>query len=155
MKRIQFLLTLGLLVVGLSAFTSIKAQVANQYHINGIAINGYDPVAFFRQGMALKGDSTIIMNWNGATWYFSNTENRKLFEEKPEMYAPQYGGYCAFGASKGYKAKTDPTAWTIVKGKLYLNYNSKVKEAWLPDTTARIQAADQYWNSITTKVNNQ
>ena len=151
MKKLLSILVSGLLTTTLLAFSGYYDQQTNQNAVNGIAIAGYDAVAYFTLQNAVKGDSAIQLEWNGATWYFLSKDNRKLFEANPEKYAPQYGGYCAYGASKGYKAKTDPTAWTIVGQKLYLNYNNQVKTGWLPDTTSRIRAADTYWESLTNK----
>ncbi len=153
MKKITYLLMTGIIITGLLSFTDKEKQTQELHTVNGLAIGGYDAVAYFTRHQAVKGDSTIQLKWSGATWYFASRENKKLFEENPAQYAPQYGGYCAYGASKGYKAQTDPTAWTIVGGKLYLNYNAKVKTVWLPDTTNRIQAANQYWESLSIKNN--
>jgi len=151
MKKLLSLLVAGVFSATLIANPGYDPQQTNQHAVNGIAISGYDAVAYFTQQDAVKGDSAIQLDWNGATWYFSSKENRKLFAGNPEKYAPQYGGYCAYGASKGYKAKTDPIAWTVVGQKLYLNYNNQVKTIWLPDTSSRIQAADTYWKSLTNK----
>lgn len=153
MKKLIYQLIAGLLITGLISFSKGEKTQTDLHTVNGIAIGGYDAVAYFTQKKALKGDSSIKFQWNGAVWYFASIENKILFEKSPEKYAPQYGGYCAYGASKGYKAKTDPTAWTIVGQKLYLNYNAQVKTVWLPDTTARIMTADQYWESLTKKNN--
>jgi hypothetical protein len=154
MKKSMFILVTGLLVSILVSFSSNAKAQTNQHAVNGLAIGGYDAVAYFTDQQAKKGDSSIQLEWNGAKWLFSKIENRKLFEASPDKYAPQYGGYCAYGASRGYKAQTDPTAWTIVGQKLYLNYSQKVKTAWLPDTTTRIQAANQYWEQLTNKTIN-
>jgi YHS domain-containing protein len=109
------------------------------------AINGYDPIAYFTEGKPVKGDSKFSLKWKEATWYFSSQKNLDAFKAAPEKYAPQYGGYCAYGTSDGHKAPTEHDAWTIVNGKLYLNYNKEVKVAWSKDREALIKKADANW----------
>jgi YHS domain-containing protein len=127
------------------------AQKSAVYAEKGIALHGYDPVAFFINKEARKGDSTINFNWKGANWYFESRQNAKLFADNPFQYAPQYGGYCAFGASRGYKAPTAIDTWTIADGKLYFNYNQKVKTVWVKDQAAFINKADSNWAVIKDK----
>jgi YHS domain-containing protein len=110
------------------------------------AIKGYDPVAFFTESKAIKGADSLIFEWNGAVWHFQNEENRQAFISNPETYAPQYGGYCAYGWSRGYAAPTEPDAWTIVDGKLYLNYNLDVKAEWEKDKEGYIRKADENYH---------
>ncbi len=112
------------------------------------AIRGYDPVAYFTQGQPVKGTKQLTYTWKGAAWHFANPENLKAFKANPAKYAPQYGGYCAYGTSKGYKAPTEPDAWTIVNDKLYLNYNKKVKETWSKDKAGYIKKADANWPEV-------
>ncbi len=114
----------------------------------GNAIKGYDPVAYFTESAAVKGDSDYSYEWNGADWHFSSAENRQLFIDNPAKYAPQYGGYCAWAVSEGYTAKVDPTAWNVVDGKLYLNYNQSVKATWQKDISGHIQKADNNWPKL-------
>jgi len=109
------------------------------------AIKGYDPVAYFREGKPVKGDEALTYYWKEANWYFSTRENLDSFSRDPMKYAPQYGGYCAYGCSEGHKAPTDPAAWTIVDGKLYLNYNLEVKQKWLRNQEERIEQANKNW----------
>jgi len=111
-------------------------------NVNG-AIKGYDPVAYHTQGKPTKGKQNIAYEWNGAAWHFSSEENKALFVQNPEKYAPQYGGYCAYGWAQGYPAKTEPDAWTIVEGKLYLNYNKGVQADWEKDIPGYIKKADE------------
>lgn len=107
------------------------------------AIKGYDPVAYFNQSKAVEGQADIFYSWNGAEWHFSSNENKEAFIANPEKYAPQYGGWCAFGWSKGYPAKIDPNAWSIVDEKLYLNYNNGVKKRWTNNSSALIESANE------------
>ncbi len=114
----------------------------------GTAIDGTDPVAYFTEGRPVEGSSDFTHEWNGATWRFASAENRDLFAADPEKYAPQYGGYCAWAVSQGYTASTDPTAWKIVDGKLYLNYNASVQSKWEKDVPGFIASADGNWPKV-------
>ena len=99
------------------------------------AIRGYDPVAYFEQGKPVKGEPGFSVEWNGADWQFSSAENRELFLDDPERYAPQFGGYCAYGMSltQPMKVSSDPNAFTIVNGRLYLNHNLDFQQTWRPE----------------------
>lgn len=114
----------------------------------GTAIDGTDAVAYFTQGRPVEGSSEFTHEWNGAKWRFSSAENRDLFATNPEQYAPQYGGYCAWAVSQGYTASTDPNAWKIVDGKLYLNYNKDVQQRWEADVPGHIVSADRNWPTV-------
>jgi YHS domain-containing protein len=111
----------------------------------GLALKGFDPVAYFNDGNAVQGSIEIAYDWKGATWHFASENNRDLFMRSPEMYAPQYGGYCSWAVSHGYTAKGDPEAWKIVDGKLYLNYNKDVREMWSQDIGGNIKKGDENW----------
>ena len=115
---------------------------------NKIAIQGYDPVAYFESNKAIEGKKEINSEFNGASYYFSSVDNKTLFLKNPEHYIPQFGGYCAYGMSEWYKAPIQPEAFTIVDSKLYLNYNLDVKEMWLKDQKNRIEKASKTWEKI-------
>ncbi|MEQ9230340.1 MAG: YHS domain-containing (seleno)protein [Cyclobacteriaceae bacterium] len=134
-------------IVVFSFFLKAQDYPEKIYTESGLAINGYDPVAYFTESKAVKGAKQFSNDWNGSTWLFASGDNLKAFKENPEKYAPQYGGYCAFGMSSGYKAKIDPNAWTIHDGKLYLNYNSGVQKKWLTEKEAYIQKATANWKA--------
>ena len=121
------------------------------YSNSSAAINGYDPVAYFTNQEPVKGNQQFAYQWKDANWLFSSQENLELFSKDPEKYAPQYGGYCAYGCSKGKKATTDPNAWTIVDGKLYLNHSPEVKELWMKQQKEKIEMADNEWPQIKDK----
>ncbi len=146
MKKVQWLLILTLMVN-----LSLQAQTSTTFIESGKAIRGYDPVAYFAQSKAAKGNEKFVYQWNNANWYFASSENLELFKANPEKYAPQYGGYCAYGLSNGYKAPTSADAWTIDNGKLYLNYNLKVREDWNKDRQQRIEKADKNWPEVKDK----
>ena len=115
---------------------------------SGIALGGYDPVAFFREQKPVMGAASFTTKWNDAVWHFSTKENLDSFVNSPDRYAPQYGGYCAFGTAEGHKAPTEVDTWTILDGKLYFNYNQEVKGLWEKDRSKFIQQADGNWESI-------
>jgi YHS domain-containing protein len=122
------------------------------FHTNdqGQAAGGYDVVAYF-SGTAKKGDDSHRAEYGGATFLFTSTEHCEQFISEPSKYAPQYGGWCAMGMAGGYKAPTDPLAFTVVDGKLYLNYNAKVTEMWKKDMAGHIAKADKNWVEVAKK----
>ena len=115
---------------------------------NDLAIKGYDPVAYFVNKAPVKGKAKYTATYKNAIYHFSSQNNRDLFRGNPENYAPQYGGYCAFGVTKERKFDTDPEAWRIVDGKLYLNLNKKIQKRWLKDVPQHIELADNIWSEI-------
>ncbi|MDF3011094.1 MAG: hypothetical protein K0S03_1890 [Burkholderiales bacterium] len=121
------------------------AQKAEVFSDGGAAIRGYDPVAYFTEGKPVKGKPEFAHQWKGATWRFASAANRDRFAAAPEQYAPQYGGYCAYGVASGYAVKTEPDAWSVVDGKLYLNYDRSVQASWVKDTLGYIRKADANW----------
>jgi len=146
--------TLGLLAAtapaALIAGLPSKARAAEPmvYQRRGRAIRGADPVAYFTEGRAVDGARNITFDWNGATWHFASETNRDMFAADPERYAPAFGGYCAFAASRGYLAGTRPEAWTIYEGRLYLNANLNVREQWLSELPDAIAAGEANWPAI-------
>ena len=138
---------LTVLLLGL-ATTAIAGKVDPVFQNGGLAIRGYDVVAYFQQSQAVKGSSQFSYQWQGATWLFASAENRDRFQADPERYAPQYGGYCAYAVSKGRTASIDPEAWKIVDGKLYLNYSKGVQKKWEQDVPGNIVKADRNWPDL-------
>jgi YHS domain-containing protein len=138
------------LVISAALFTANAAGPVDPVNKSkdSIAIKGYDPVAYFTQSKAVKGSSQFTHEWNGAKWQFASDENRNLFKASPEKYAPQYGGYCAWAVGHNYTADTDPEAWKIVDGKLYLNYNKSVQAKWSQDIPKWISDGDKNWPSL-------
>ena len=114
----------------------------------GNAIEGYDAVAYHTQGEPVEGSRDFEHEWMGATWRFANANHRDLFAADPEKYAPAYGGYCAYGVSKGYKPDIDPEAWDIVDGRLYLNLSLDIQARWHEDVPGYIAKADTVWPTI-------
>ena len=135
---------LGFIALILS-FASHLSYAGDFYGREGVAIDGYDPVAYFNEGKPVHGSKEITMEYRGSVFLFATATNREKFKESPEAYVPQFNGYCAFGAASGYKAKVDPEAFSIVNGKLYLNYNAAVKTTWSKDVDNYISKAVQQW----------
>ena len=132
------------------AFTS-HAQQAEIFSPGGKALRGYDPVAFFREGKPVMGADSLSYNWKSAQWNFANRSNLDSFRLHPEQYAPQYGGYCAYGTAQGHKAPTQVDTWSIVDGKLYFNYNQKVRTGWDKERSALIEKANLNWPDLKDK----
>jgi YHS domain-containing protein len=98
---------------------------------SGIALHGYDPVAYHKSQTATKGSNEFALDWGGATWQFSSAENKSLFSADPDVYAPQFGGFCSFAVSKGFTADISPDAWHIHDGKLYVFAERNVRDNWV------------------------
>lgn len=119
--------------------------------VTGLALRGYDPVSYFANKKPIMGDFTITAEYNGATYRFSSEAHKAMFEKDPAKYVPQYGGFCAFGTSQGYKVDGDPNVWKVVDDKLYLNLAPAVAERWVKDIPGYVKSADKNWSSIKDK----
>lgn len=137
-------LLLVLLVVGSVGST----YASQQFERNGLAIDGYDPVAYFTEQKPVKGSPEFRTDYQGATFQFASSAHRDAFVTEPSKYAPQYGGFCAYGMAKGYKAVIDPAAFTVVHEKLYLNYSESIRTRWLSDVSGHIQQANANWPEV-------
>ncbi len=115
------------------------------------AINGYDTVAYFTVGKPVKGEDTLAYEWMGAKWKFSSQANLDLFKANPEKYAPQYGGYCAYGVAVDNLVKIEPDQFKVLDGKLYLNYDADVQGKWLKDPAGYIKTADAKFQALLKK----
>jgi YHS domain-containing protein len=135
-------LYVSLLAVVAGAETSPVSPVNSA---DGVALKGYDPVAYFTAGTPTPGMDAYTLRWKGITYRFASAEHRERFKAEPEQYAPQYGGYCAYAMSINRIADIDPARWTIVDGKLYLNNNLLSHTLWSVNTRGRIVSADQHW----------
>lgn len=127
----------------------VDSAYADQFfERNGLAIDGYDPVAYFIERKPVKGSPEFRTNYQGTTFQFVSAAHRETFGANPERFVPQYGGYCAYGMARGYKATIDPAAFTVVHDKLYLNYSDTVQARWLSDVPGYIQRADANWPEV-------
>lgn len=143
--------TLGLLTAtpaAIALLPSVALAREPEVFQNPIAINAVDPVGYFDQEKPVSGAAAHAHLWNGAEWHFANRRNADKFAANPETYAPEFGGYCAFAASRGYLAPTIPEAWTIYEGKLYLNASLRAQELWRQDIPGNIAAGLRNWPGI-------
>lgn len=140
-------LALSSATLALSALPAFAAE-PEVFQTDGIAINGSDAVAYFAEEGPVEGSSEFTFDYMGATWLFASAENRDTFAADPAKYAPQYGGYCAYAVSRGYTASTDPKAWSIYEGKLYLNYSRPVRAIWATAKASNVEAADANWPAV-------
>jgi YHS domain-containing protein len=124
-------------------------EPAKVFAVDGIAIRGTDPVAYFTDDQPVIGSKEFSQDWAGATWHFASAQNRDTFRVDPGAYAPQYGGFCAWAvAAKGRLYSTQPKNWTIVDGKLYLNYSDKIQMIWEEDQPGFIKQGDMRWPQL-------
>jgi len=154
LRPLIFAVIFGFAALGLAAISApayaAQPEIYTPFGSN-VAVGGYDAVAYFNAGKPTKGDDKIVATYKGATYRFANVANRDAFLANPAKYAPQYGGYCAWAVGHGYTAKSDPTAWKIVGGKLYLNYNADIQKKWVADDANQIASADKNWPKVLAK----
>lgn len=146
--RRTFLAFAAALPVTLGAARSAWAATPPVFATDGVAIHGFDPVAYFTAGKPVKGDPAITSDWEGAVLRFASAANKATFDAAPATYAPQYGGYCAYAVSKGATAPTDPEAWTVHEGRLFLNFSTDVRAIWRQDIEGNIVKADANWPEV-------
>jgi YHS domain-containing protein len=149
-RRFLLMVALALPVAG-SILRPALADEPEIYAPGGVAISGYDPVAYFAEHKPVLGSADHALRWRGAMWYFVDGENMEAFEMNPSAYAPQYGGYCAYALSKGAIAPTVPEAFTIHDGALYLNNSTAVRTIWTQDIPGNILKANANWPTVLQK----
>ena len=138
----------GALALGAVVALGAMPSHAETFTEDGLAIRGYDPVAYFESGAPVEGSAAFETVHEGATYRFSSAENLAAFKADPDRYAPQYGGYCAYAVAFGSKAPTDPQAWKVVDGKLYLNLSKNIQSRWEKDIPGFIERADANWPAL-------
>lgn len=145
-------LAMGLAVMAFAALGAASAAHAKEevFLQEGYALSGYDAVSYFSDSGPVVGDDAYTAEYEGAVYRFASAANRDAFTADPATYAPAYGGYCAFGAAMGFKVPTDPTAYRVVDGVLYLNLNHDVQKRWEKDIPGYIRGADNNWALIRT-----
>jgi YHS domain-containing protein len=152
-RALAALTTLGLTFLvsaGLLFSPASLALAEGPVNTNGTkyAIAGYDPIAYFEQKRAMRGSTQFHVSYRGATWLFASAANQAAFTTHPERFAPAYGGHCAYAAAQKRLVKIDPEAWSIVNGRLFLNYSLAVREKWNADQARFIHDADAYFGSL-------
>jgi YHS domain-containing protein len=130
------------------AFATRAAMAGDFFEADGFALHGYDPVAYLESDQPVKGSAAHAFIYKGSKFLFATDQNLKKFAADPDKYSPQYGGYCALGTANGYKVSTQPDAFKVVDGKLYLNHDRKVLDIWNKDVPGNIAKADQNWPTV-------
>ena len=132
-----------------SAFS--LSAFAENYSYSTPGISGYDPVAYFTVGKAVRGSGYHVAVVDGVTYAFASAEHKKMFEANPQKYLPAYGGYCAYGLGVGKKFVADPEVWKIVNGILYLNLDKGIQQKWEKDIPGYIKTGDANWATMKDK----
>ncbi len=144
------LMVIALLLWGIPALPQTTKTLEN-LDKNGVAIQGYDPVAFFTQNKPVKGNEQFQSAYKGATYYFASAADKAAFDGAPAKYEPQFGGFCAYGVSKGKLVPIDVEAFQIVNGRLLLQYDLDVKDKFNKDPAGNLQKADENWPALVEK----
>lgn len=138
-------------VVAWVAMATVAPAVEPVYGKDGLGLSGYDAVAYFSESKAVPGSPQFEHRWAGVRWRFASAAHLQAFAAAPEKFAPQYGGYCAYAVSKNQIAPADPEAWKVVDGKLYVNFDQKVRTLWEKDLPEAIPRADRNWPGVLTE----
>jgi YHS domain-containing protein len=137
------------------AFVAKAEEAAGKRYLNvdrhGLALQGYDPVAYFTDHKPVEGDKHIASTYQGATYYFSTGQHKQLFDADPAKYEPQFGGFCAYAVSQNRTADIGPEFWSIVDGRLLLQHNQKAVKLWNEDAAGHLKDADKNWPGIADK----
>ncbi len=142
-----------LLLVCLLASSAVFAQNKSLQNLDkqGVAIQGYDPVAFFTQGKPVKGQSQFESSYKGAKYLFASAEDKATFDANPAKYEPQFGGFCAYAVSEGHTAPVKVEAFMIVNGRLLMQYDLDIRKTFEKDPQGRLAKADKNWPAIVDK----
>jgi len=143
-KSLKTLVLLSGMVISSLGFSNPAVQVDK----NSVILAGHDAVSYFTESAAVEGYAGISTAYNDAIYHFSSEANRDAFKANPAKYAPQYGGFCAYGTSVGKKFDVDGKAFEVVDGKLYVQKNEDVNKIWAPEKVSRITTADTKWLEI-------
>lgn len=147
MKNLLLVLFVSALALPLAA----QSKTLLNLDKTGVAIQGYDPVAFFTDGKPVKGNAAFPARHNGALYYFATKEHRDLFKADPVKYEPAFGGYCAYGVSRNKLVEIDVEAFQIVDGRLLLQYSKAVRDDFNKDTKSNVAKANANWPALVEK----
>lgn len=141
------MLTRRLLIAALLLMPALPVVAGGKrvFNTGGVAISGYDPVAYHLQGRPVPGLAALALKWKGATWRFATEENRQAFEMDPWRYAPAYGGFCAGAMAEGRLVGSTPEAFTLHNGRLYLHHSAEAAARWAEDRAGNAARADAHW----------
>ena len=137
--------------IAVVAVLSASASAADLVNVSGaskVALNGYDTVAFFTDSRPLNGSPFISAEYQGATYFFTTEEHKQLFTANPAKYAPQFGGFCAFGVALDKLFPVDISTWQVRDGKLYLNLNPDIRKKFNADFSANAAKASTNWPGL-------
>jgi YHS domain-containing protein len=149
-RKIKRTISIALLVIAACVVNLPAGQLVNVDQ-NGVALQGYDPVAYFTHGQPVKGTQELFASYSGATYYFASAEHKAQFEKEPGKYAPLFGGYCAFAVSRGATAPISVDAFQIIHGQLVLQKNKDILKRWQEDSEGNFQKAEANWPQIVQK----
>ncbi len=140
------------LSAALLLFVAVGATHANEF-VNalpdGVAMDGFDVVAYHTLGEPTKGDAAHAVEYKGKTWLFSSADNASAFAALPAQYEPEHNGWCSYAVSEGYGAEVDfVNGWAVLDGKLYLNWNAEVRNDFVAQRSKRIPEAEKLWKSV-------
>jgi len=152
MKKIILSLVVAILALPVFAQTASKTLV--NVDVSGIAIQGYDPVAFFTDNKPVKGDQKYLVRHDGAVYFFASKAHQDLFKADPAKYTPAFGGYCAYGVSRNKLVSIDVDAFQIVDGKLLLQYSKGVRDDFNADAKDNLAKANANWTGLVAKKGN-
>ena len=140
----------ALAVIVCAASLGVGAQTKPLINVDGegVGIHGYDPVAYFTEGKAVKGDPQYASSYGGAIYHFRSNDDKLAFEKDPAKYAPQYGGYCAMAMAMGKVEDTDPSFFLVHEGKLLLQRNEKAHMMFMKDPVGNHKKADEQWKKL-------
>lgn len=147
-SRRQILTALAATPIALSLPQLARAAEPRIFQSRSGTINGIDPVAYFEGNGPVPGRTEFSLDWEDATWVFASASNRDAFAAEPERFAPAFGGYCAFAASRGYLAPTIPEAWSIYEDRLYLNASLRARDLWTRELPDVITLGEANWPAI-------
>lgn len=150
-KQILTMLGVGLLALGLFGAPAVAAALVTRIvtdPLTGVAIEGYDPITYFTETEPQPGSPDYEYYWGGVPWYFVSEANRDVFMRAPDVYAPQFGGYCVTSLSRGYLSDGKPRIYAIEKMKLYLFYSTANREAFLIGKEDAIGKAVPAWEEF-------
>jgi YHS domain-containing protein len=136
------------ILLGLGREAHAQSKTLLNLDKSGLAVQGYDPVAFFTDGKPVKGAPQFTSNLKGATYYFASAEHKAAFEKDSAKYEPQFGGYCAYGVSKGKTVPIEVDAFQIVDGRLLLQYDKGIRDKFNKDTASNLKLADSNWPGL-------
>src|ERR1051325_2946286 len=139
----------ALLVVLVTAAAAQKRLINTDK--NGLALQGYDPVAYFSENRPVRGNAQFQSSYNGGTYYFASATNKATFDSNPKKYEPQFGGFCAYAVSQGHTAKIEPDAFQVLNDRLLLQYDKGVREKFNKDSQGNLKKADQNWPGLVQK----